>query len=191
MIYNSILHFSQTKLNWFVAFSWGLFEGLFFFIVPDVYIAFISLFSIRAGISAALFSILGSLFSAAFVFYLAPLWGESLNDLLLKIPGISPSMVNEVSYKLTNKGLLSLIDAPLNGVPYKVYSVNAALNNYSLTRYLLWSIPSRLERILPVTLLAAVLGVVFKKSIRKWTKFYLFGYILFWLTIYSLYYIYL
>lgn len=189
MLYDSILHFSKTKLNWLIAFIWGLAEGLFFFIVPDVYIAFVSLFNPRGGIFAALSSVAGSLISAVIVFSLFSTLGESLSAVLLKIPGISPAMISHVSLDLSNKGLVSLIDAPLNGIPYKVYSVNAALENFSLNYYLLWSIPSRLERILPVTLVAAVLGTLFKRSLCKRTKFWLVGYTLFWLTIYTLYYL--
>ena len=41
-------------------FWWGFAEGLFFFIVPDVYISLAALFSVRAGAVAWLFSIAGS-----------------------------------------------------------------------------------------------------------------------------------
>ena len=49
-------------------FWWGLVEGLVFFIIPDVYISFATLFSLRAGAVAWLFSILGSLVAVGIIF---------------------------------------------------------------------------------------------------------------------------
>ncbi len=51
----------DERLARHAGFWWGLAEGLFFFIVPDVYISFAALFSLKAGAVAWMFSIAGSM----------------------------------------------------------------------------------------------------------------------------------
>ena len=47
---------NERVAGW-TGFLWGFAEGLFFFIVPDVYVTFATLFSIRAGATAWIASI--------------------------------------------------------------------------------------------------------------------------------------
>jgi hypothetical protein len=187
-MYDSIVRFSRTKSNWVIAFLWGLAEGVFFFIVPDVYLGFVALFSIGGGLGAMAFSVIGSLVGAGAMFALVSLYGASLNNFLVHIPGITQTMVQKVSVGLDASGLKSLLMGPLNGIPYKIYSVNAALQHFSLSDFLLWSIPARLERILPVTIFALILGLVFRKSIKKNPKYWVIGYLATWVLIYIFYY---
>ena len=188
MNYAVFARFGKTKTALVIAFLWGLAEGLVFFVVPDVYVGFVAIFSASAGLSALVFSVIGSLVSAVVVFLVTPLLGKNLNHLLLHIPGISEKMIQGVVHALQTNGFLSLINAPLSGVPYKIYSVNAALQHFPLFQYLLWSIPSRLERILPVTIVALILGRLFKKNILAFTTIWIVGYALLWVIIYIFYY---
>lgn len=188
MSYDDIAKFGKTKASHYIAFFWGLAEGLLFFVVPDVYLSFIGLFTLAGGVASVGFALLGSLVSAVLVFLLAPYFGNSYSHILTNIPGVSGSMVDKVAAGLHNYGITNILSGPLGGVPYKIYSAEAALQHLPLIPYLLWSIPARLERMLPVTLVALILGYFFKNNIRKYTKFWIIGFTVVWILIYINYY---
>lgn len=169
-------------------FLWGLFEGTFFFIVPDVFITLVGLFRLRSGLAAMAASIVGSLLSAAVIYLLvASLGGLTVVHLVESVPEISEEMVIDVSEQLSEFGLSALLVAPLRGTPYKVYSVQAAVQDMPLGPFLLWSIPSRLERLLPTILFAGLLGVVFRNSVQRHTWIWLGIHFSIWVAIYAFY----
>lgn len=188
MNYAAIANFGKRKLSWFIAFVWGLAEGLTFFIVPDVYLSFIALFTLTGGIIGLGFALLGSLISAALIFSLTPYFGFYYHDILVSIPGISESMVGQVVAGLNAHGIVDIISGPFSGIPYKIYSMEAALQHFPLLQYLIWSIPARLERMLPITLLGMILGYFFKRHIQKRPKIWIAGFIFLWILIYINYY---
>ena len=97
-------------------------------------------------------------------------------------------MVRGVGEQMHVDGLLAMVSGPLQGIPYKVYAVQAGAGRLSLIQFLLLTIPARLERILPVAVAGAVVGVVFKKFVRRYTALVVGGYSLLWLGVYVLYY---
>ena len=189
MNYLNLSNFGTNWKSWLIAFLWGLFEGLFFFIIPDIYLSFIALFSFRGGIVCLGFTLLGSLVSATIIFSLSPFVGDFFHKILLIIPGVSDSMINTVSIGLQNHGVRSLVEGPLSGIPYKIYSVEAAIQHLPFFQYILWSIPARLERMLPVTILTFILGYFFRKNIEKNVKFWVAGFIILWIFIYIKYFL--
>jgi hypothetical protein len=105
------------------------------------------------------------------------------------VPFISSRMIGDVSQQMAQYGLAALVLAPLQGYPYKVYSVEAAAQGLPLWSYLLWSVLSRLERLLPITLFAGVLGIIFRKSIQKHTRMWLGIYATIWVVVYVFYWV--
>jgi len=188
MNYNNFQNFSTKRISWLISYLWGLAEGLVFFIIPDVYIAFIALFSISGGLYAILFSVLGSLTAGIIMFLIVSRVDDNINTFLDKIPAISNSMIYQVSENLSNKGLIEMVTAPLNGIPYKIYAAQAALNESSLFEFLFWTVPARLLRILPVTIVALVVSFLLKKYIKKYTTFFVFSYLIVWVIIYIFYF---
>ncbi len=169
---------------------WGLGEGIFFFIVPDVITTLAGLFRLRAGLMAMAFSIVGSLLSAVSMYLLVAALGEStMVHFVGSVPFISQQMVGDVSRQLAESGLAALVLAPLQAVPYKIYSVEAAVQGIPLWSYLLWSVLSRLERLLPTTLAAGVLGIIFRKSIQKHTAMWLAMHLGMWVLVYVGYWV--
>src|SRR5688572_10633338 len=79
----------DERLARHAGFWWGLAEGLFFFIVPDVYISFAALFSLRAGAVAWLCSIGGSAVAIFVIYLLTATLGVDYVSFLDSIPGIS------------------------------------------------------------------------------------------------------
>ena len=111
----------DERLARHAGFWWGLAEGLFFFIVPDVYISFAALFSLKAGAVAWLFSIAGSMVAITVIYLLATMLGLDYLAFLEWIPGISGSMIARVEAMLATAGLPYAPLLVLGGVPHKVY----------------------------------------------------------------------
>ena len=81
----------------------------------------------------------------------------------------------------------ALVTGLLQGIPYKIYAVQAGGQGLSLIPFLLFTIPARLERILPVVLVGAAVGVAFRKIIRRYAGLVVAGYVALWVCIYALY----
>ena len=180
--------FTSSRYCALIAGIWGLCEGTFFFIVPDVVTALVALFRFRAGLTVVAATIVGSLVSAIVMYLLVATLGESaMMRFIGAVPFVSDQMISDVSERLDESGLAALILAPWEGLPYKIYSVEASAEDISLWPYLLWSIPSRLERVLPVPLAAGALGVLFRGSIVKHTPMWLVAYLAIWILLYAFY----
>jgi hypothetical protein len=111
-----------------------------------------------------------------------------MSQFLTAIPLINTDMVNMVKEQIQTGGVSALLTGPLQGIPYKVYAVQAGEQGIPLLLFLLATIPARLERILPVTLAGAIIGVVFRKYIQRHTSLVLGAYVALWACIYTLYY---
>lgn len=190
-MYNHIKIFSKSHKNYLISFLWGLAEGTFFFIIPDVYIGFISLFSILGGFSSMGFALLGSLTSAIFIYLLYPILGDHMTSLLLYIPGITKSMIERATTDLILHGLPALITGPVIGIPYKIYTVTAAQLTFPISQYLFFSIPSRLERTIIVFITGSFIGYFFSKKLQKHPFAAILAYIILWTSIYSTYFWYI
>ncbi len=169
-----------------VGFWWGLAEGVVFFIVPDVYIAFAALFAPRAGAVAWLASIAGSVAAVCLVFLLTATYGAGYLALLESLPGISPGMIERASAQLASEGLPYTPLLALGGVPLKVYAALAFSLGLPLALTLVWTVFARIVRIAPTFLLVLGVRAVFRRHIDArpalwsavlglgWVGFYLF-----------------
>jgi hypothetical protein len=85
-------------------------------------------------------------------------------------------------------GTRSVLYGPVRmGTPYKLYARAAAVEDKSLATFLLWSIPGRLERMLPITLIAALVGVFGRRWIARRPAASLGLYLAVWLAVYVVY----
>jgi hypothetical protein len=169
-----------------IGFGWGFAEGIAFFIVPDVYITFATLFSIRAGISAWLFSILGSLTAVVVIYLLVAVLAVPYVGILDAIPGITRGLLQQTAAQLSGEGLPYTPFLIFGGVPLKVYAALATLTGTSLGALLLWTVFARVVRIAPAVALVATVRALFGASVDShparwmaahvtiWTGFYIF-----------------
>ena len=188
-LYTWLIQHSASRASLLIAFVWGLAEATIFFIVPDVYLGFVALFHWRQGLVAALAAVLGAMLGGVLMYWLSITNPSSVHELLLHVPLIKAAMLNTVSEQMRAEGLFALVSGPLQGIPYKIYAVQAAEQRLPLLLFLLATIPARLERILPVALLGALLGVVFHKFVQRHAALVLSMYVLLWLGIYLLYFV--
>jgi hypothetical protein len=167
-------------------------ESLFFFVVPDVGVGLVALFSIRHGFRALLAAIAGSLVGGLLLF-LAISGGfvHGVEHYLVLVPGIHQSMIDTARQQIAQYGSNALFAGPLQGIPYKVYVSELTLAGISWPMLLLWSIPARAMRILPATIVFAVGGRVLHSSIERHPVLWVSLYGLAWLAVYVAYFTFL
>jgi membrane protein YqaA with SNARE-associated domain len=172
-----------------IACLWGLAEATLFFIVPDVYVAFVALFHWRKGLLATLAAVAGAMIGGATMYTLAVANDAAINSLLVRIPLISPELVRSVAEQTQGSGLVAMISAPLRGIPYKIYAVQAGQQHLPFIPFLLVTIAARLERFLPITLAGIAFGAAFKELVQRRTALVVGAYALLWLAVYVVYYL--
>ena len=176
----------DKRLARHAGFWWGFAEGLAFFIVPDVYVAFATLFSLRAGALAWVFSILGSLIAVCGIYLLVAILAIPYVGFLDTIPGISRALIERTAVRVTADGLPVTPFLIFSGVPLKVYAALAFTFGSTLGAVLVWTAFARVVRIAPVYLLLVLVRVLFRRSIDAhaaawsglhaicWVAFYVF-----------------
>jgi len=172
-----------------VGFLWGFAEGTAFFIVPDVYLGLVALFNWKRGLWAMAAAVVGALVGGSVMYSLAMQDLSGINLFLTRIPLINAEMAADIANKMQADGLITMVNGPLRGVPYKIYAVQAGGQSLPYLSFLFMTILARLERLLPVTLLAGGLGKRFSNFVEKHTGLVLVAYVLIWGIIYFLYYL--
>lgn len=167
-----------------IAFVWGFAEATAFFIVPDVYLGFVALFNWRRGLWAMIAALIGAMLGGSVMYTLAMNNPSGLNLFLTRVPLIDSTLVNDVADKMRTDGLITLLNGPLRGTPYKIYAAQAGEQSLPFLYFLLMTIPARLERFLPVVLVFGGIGKWFGTFCEKHTKFVVVGYALLWGIIY-------
>lgn len=171
-----------------IGFLWGLAEGTFFFIVPDVFLTLLVPWSLRAALLAWAGSILGSLLAVLLLFRGMGLDAGGLVGLITALPAISPALVGAVSGALALHGLPWTLGLVAGGIPLKVYAVAAAGQGVPLATMLPWTLFARVVRIAPVLLLALaaarLAGDVPRRHPRRWCG----GVLLAWAAFYAFYF---
>jgi hypothetical protein len=177
-----------ARHGWVVGFLWGLAESTVFFVVPDVGVAFVAGMSPRNWWKPAVSSIVGTLVGAVILFLAIQLWlGTYAPHLLLQIPGIHPAGLALASTRVSDHGAGVLLVAAFEGIPYKVYATYVTLAGVSLPVLLLWTIPSRALRLVPVAAAAGAGGRTLQESLRRYFGFWVGAYVLFWVAFYGWY----
>ena len=177
-----------SRHGWLVGLVWGLAESTIFFIVPDVGVAFVAAMSPKRWWVSAVTSVLGTLLGAVLLFLVIHLWlGAHAADLLLRIRGIHPSTLALASSRTADHGAGVLFLAAFQGIPYKVYATQLTLAGISLPVLLLWTVPSRALRLLPVAAVAGAGGRLLQGSLHRHFGGWVAAYGLFWFVFYAWY----
>lgn len=170
--------------------AWGFAEATLFFIVPDVLLTLVALYSLRRSIKLVAFILLGALVGGTVMFYQGAKDPARAQVIVLHVPFVSMAMFTKTHAGFERDGIWTLAKSPGNGIPYKVYCAQAS-------RYAGWpsfiaiSALARLERFAPFWLAAAVFGFAFRKQIKRRPWFptavhaclWTLGYALYWSTI--------
>jgi membrane protein DedA with SNARE-associated domain len=135
------------------------------------------------------FTLAGALVGGTVTYAVAAATAPSTSATILDgVPTVDRDAIERVSDEMEEDGPRSVTFGPLRmGTPYKLYARAAGVQDESLLAFLLWSIPGRLERFLPLMLLALLGGIVLRKWIAARPRAALFAYAALWLVFYAIY----
>lgn len=185
--YKKIKVFMSSPASLIISFIWGFAEASLFFLIPDIYLGAAALFSPIYGLWNCVFSIIGAMLGGSIMYLMAHKTPQAMLGLMAKIPGISEAMVMRVGDNYQAHGLSAIFLAPWDGIPYKIYAVQAGVLGINYPSFLIATVPARLERFLVVVLIAALLGATLKGNISKNTGRWIMAYMLFWAIGYTFY----
>jgi|GEM_PF-2021308 len=134
-----------------IGFCWGLFEGIWFFIIPDIALSFFALKGFKPALYATFAVIVGAMVAAISLFTLFQVYPETLEtfrSIWSHLPGYYPSMFEVAKGHLQEAGTRGLLLGPSSGIPYRFYIYEAFKENLSLINFLIWTPAARLERII-------------------------------------------
>lgn len=162
--------------------SWGFAEATFFFIVPDVLLSWFALRCLRTASWACLWAVVGALAGGLLMYSWSAHDAAAATQFLKRVPAIDQEMIQQVDAQIEDGGSKALFFGPLGGRPYKIYAVQAGVQDQSLASFLLVSVPARGIRFL---LLVGLTGlgihwILASRSLRTakilhivfWTSFY-------------------
>jgi membrane protein YqaA with SNARE-associated domain len=172
-----------------VGLVWGFAEATVFFIVPDVLLGAVALFAPRAAPRLLAFTLAGALAGGALTYGVASELGPSRSEAVLDgIPTVKDTAIHRVEREMRDDGPRSIVYGPLRmGTPFKLYARAAAVEKEAFSSFFLWSIPGRLERMLPVTLVAVLVGFLGRGWIARRPRAVLASYGALWLAVYVVY----
>jgi len=169
---------------------WGFLEATLFFFVPDIWISF----EARKKLGERTFrligyTLLGALFGGLCMYVLGQRVYEFMYTLLVRIPAINATMMESVEASVTQRGIVSLLWGPLQGVPYKIYAVYWGRGGGNLFAFLLLSIPARGIRFVASAVITRGISTVCERVFVQWRL--ITGIVLgvFWFIFYMWYFI--
>jgi hypothetical protein len=151
-----------------------------------VWVGYAASASVASGLAAALSAIAGALVGATAVFAIthAVIHGDVVSW-MLHVPAVGPWMFDVVAARVDRDGVESLLAAPFQGIPYKVYTAVLTLRGTSLPLLLFWTIPSRALRLVPVAVVGSLarypLGAWISRHPRAWIALYGVAWLAFYL----------
>lgn len=167
-----------------LTFVWAFAEATVFFIVPDILIGFAALSNMRRGLRAVVVATVGATLGGLTTYLLAP----QIGALLPHIPGISPAMIADAHARLVASGWPTIITAAVEGIPYKVFAIEAARIDMPLPLLLLVTPLARAWRFLLAAFVAGCIGIVLRPHIRAHPRFFLLMGVTVWVHEYVVYF---
>jgi len=180
--------FEEWLIGWpgvTLAFLWGVAEGCFFFLVPDILITLAAIFSPRRSLVHLAAVVSGSLLGGGSMYAWAASQPANARAAVARVPFVAVSMFDTVAADLQRDGAWGLCRGPLSGIPYKVYAVEAP-PYVPLGAFLVVSVPARLERLLITWILFAAVGMLAQQALitRRWL---IAGHAIYWAAVYAYY----
>lgn len=158
--------FIQRRWILWAGVVWGFAEATLFFIVPDVLLTLVALYSFRRSAKLVAFILLGALTGGTLMFSLARNNPERVQTLVSHVPFVSSAMFTKTKAGFERDGIWTMAKALGNGIPYKVYCVQAS-HYAGWPAFIAMSALARLERFAPFWLVASLLGFAFRRPIQQ------------------------
>jgi hypothetical protein len=169
-----------------LAFLWGLAEGTFFFIIPDVFLSLVAIFNLRSSWKHIVCALLGAALGGAILFHWAERSPATAHAAVAHVPFVRGSMFTQVQEGFRKNGLMAMAIGSVSGLPYKLYAVEAP-NFCSATAFLLASPPARAIRFLLVWFGFGAVAAWLRRSLGMRSATLLKIYAAIWFATYALY----
>lgn len=175
--------------RWGVAGSlvWGFAEATLFFVVPDVIVGAVAIFSPRKAAWAGLAAVGGAILGGAILFAWAQSAEASATSAVDAVPAIHSWMFSEAGTALREHGGITVTAAAFTGIPYKVVALEMTTQGWSLPSLMAWTIPGRGLRFGLVAGVAGLFGFLAAGWIRRRRRLVLGVWLAIWVAIYAEY----
>jgi hypothetical protein len=150
-----------------ICFVWAFAEAIFFFVVVDVLISFVTLLSMRRGFAQIGVAVAGAALGGLLLYGFAQRQPEAARSLLARVPWVRNGMLEDARQDLVEEGAWGVVRGPKKALPNKVYAVLAP-EMVSAPAYLLATVRARLPRFFTIW----VLFVVVRGLLRCWIDAY-------------------
>jgi len=176
---------ARTIREWLLAHAlwlgvlWGFAEGTLFFIVPDVLITLIALFSVRRSLWCLLAALAGAVAAGMLMYGLATVYPEPVRAMVNGVPFVNDWMFDAVEQAYQQSGALALALGPLAGIPFKLYAALAP-EHLGLGWFIPLSILARLERFFITWAAFALIGYALRHRADQYVGRILLGHLGFW-----------
>ena len=169
-----------------LAFFWGLAEGTFFFVVPDVVISLAAMLRPRRAWPHVLAAIVGSLVGGALMFGWAARNVEAARAAVAHVPFVRAEMFAKVRASYERHGLGAVFRGPLTGTPYKIYAVEAP-EFVGRGEFLASTVPARGYRFVLVWIAFCVAGTMLRRYLGPTASRLVVWHGAFWVLLYAVY----
>jgi hypothetical protein len=169
-----------------LAFFWGLAEGTFFFVVPDVVISLAALLRPGRAWLHLVAAIVGAVLGGALLFNWSAQSPASAREAVARVPFVTAQMFDRVHASYQAHGMGAVFRGPLTGTPYKIYAVEAP-EFQGRTAFLLATVPARGERFLVVWIVFGVAGTALRRYFGRTGSQLALRHGIFWVVFYAFY----
>lgn len=169
-----------------LAFLWGVAEGTFFFIVPDVLISLVALVRPRSGWRHILVAVAGSVLAGSVLFGWSVENPRRARQAIAEVPLVKAEMFTHVDQSFRTHGPAAILLGPLCGIPYKIYAVEAP-SFLDKVAFLSLTIPARGERFLFVWAVFGAAGSLLRRRLKRTDSELALGHACVWFLLYSTY----
>ena len=178
--------FLRGPFSLWAGFIWGFAEATLFFVIPDVILTLVALFSIKQSLKVLAAILTGAILGGALMFWMGEAHPAQAESLVLHVPFVSQKMFAKTHQDFERYGIWALVKGPAAGVPYKIYAVQAG--RYArLPLFLLVTILARTERFVLSWAFFAILGLIFTSRINRRPWAAVTAHLCIWTAIYAWY----
>lgn len=178
--------FRATLLGWpglAICLAWSVAEAIFFFVVADVFISFVTLLSIRRGLVQIGAASLGAALGGLILYGFAQRHPEEAYTMLVHVPWIRHGMIEDARQDLLQEGAWGVIRGPRKALPNKVYAVLAP-QYVSAPAYLIATVRSRLPRFFTAWVIFAIMRLLLRRLIDAYPRTSLATFAVLWVVFY-------
>lgn len=178
--------FSAALVGWpglVICFVWSVAEAIFFFVVADVFISFVTLLSIRRGLVQIRAASVGAALGGLFLYGFAQCYPGQAYTMVGHVPWIRHGMIEDARQDLLHEGAWGVIRGPRKALPNKVYAVLAP-QYVSAPAYLIATVRSRLPRFFTAWVIFAIVRLLLRRLIDAYPRTSLTTFAVLWVVFY-------